>query len=213
MKSVVGVSGEGLSRQAQEEADAPTAPARPSAWLADAFRAHAPFVANTLRRFGVAATDVPDQLQETFLVVHRIESTYDPDRPIRPWLYGIAYRVAARYRQARGRGLATGDLEESELAAADPLADAALERKEAQALVLEALERIELSRRAVFILADIEGEAAPTIAEALEIPLNTAYSRLRLAREEFAKAVTMLQKRRSARGGPGAATGGGTRHE
>ena len=39
----------------------------------------------------------------------------------------------------------------------------------------------------------------PVIAEALAIPLNTAYSRLRLARRDFADAVTRLQKRRGGR--------------
>ena len=166
----------------------------PPTWLENTFRADAPFVANSLRRFGVQPTDIPDQLQEVFLTVHKISHKYDRSRPLRPWLYGIAYRVAGRYRRG-GRDGASEPVESLALIDPGPLADSALETKQAQALVLAALERVALSRRAVMILADIEGETVPTIAEALEIPLNTAYSRLRLARKEFAKAIHQLNSR------------------
>jgi RNA polymerase sigma-70 factor, ECF subfamily len=177
---------------------APAAPAPPSAWLEEVFRANAGFVANTLRRFGVPAADVGDQLQEVFLVVHRLQETYDAARPLRPWLFGITYRVAARFRQARARAAPTENVDDGIFADRAPLADAALETKEAQSLVLAALERVELSRRAVFLLADLEGEPVTAIADALQIPLNTAYSRLRLAREEFTRAVTLLRRQQGA---------------
>jgi RNA polymerase sigma-70 factor, ECF subfamily len=168
---------------------------RPAFELEELFRAHAGFIANTLRRFGVAPSDLQDQTQEVFLVVHDLRSVYDPQRPIRPWMFGIAYRVAGRYRQARGRGAATEDIADHDIEDAAPRPDAELEVKQAQQLVLEALEHVELSRRAVLILADIEGESAPTIADALQIPLNTAYSRLRIAREEFKNAVVRIRSR------------------
>jgi RNA polymerase sigma-70 factor (ECF subfamily) len=41
---------------------------------------------------------------------------------------------------------------------------------------------------------DLEGFAMPEIAHALGIPLNTGYSRLRLAREELADAVRRLRR-------------------
>lgn len=180
-----------------------TVPAAPTdhAWLEDVFRMHARFVANTLRRFGIAAVDVPDQVQEVFLAVFGARTSFDASRPIRPWLFGFAYRIAGRYRRARGRGGATEDVDDVDLADDRPLADRALETKEAQALALAALERVELSRRAVFVMADLEGEPIPAIAEVLEIPLNTAYSRLRLAREEFAQAARRLKRRAAGPGG------------
>ena len=63
--------------------------------------------------------------------------------------------------------------------------------------MLRALDRVDIGRRAVFILADLEGRAVPEIATELGIPLNTAYSRLRLAREEFAAAALRLAKERT----------------
>jgi RNA polymerase sigma-70 factor (ECF subfamily) len=44
-------------------------------------------------------------------------------------------------------------------------------------------------KREVFVLADLEQMSAPEIAEALEIPLNTVYSRLRTARRAFEDAL------------------------
>lgn len=127
-------------------------------------------------------------------MVHSLRHDYDATRPIRPWLFGIAYRVAGRYRQTKGKQV-IGDTELDADIAEDPgpPADVTMESKEAQALVLEALEHVELSRRAVFILADIEGEPVPDIAASLQIPVNTAYSRLRLARDEFTRAVRRLR--------------------
>ncbi len=156
------------------------------------FREHAPFVANTLRRFGVSPADLPDQLQEVFMVVHGLCHDYDPARPLRPWLFGITYRVAARYRQKKGRQIVADSQLDDRAQDPEPLADISIQSKEAQALVLEALERVELSRRAVFIMAEIDGEPVSDIATALQIPLNTAYSRLRLAREDFARAARRL---------------------
>ena len=61
-------------------------------------------------------------------------------------------------------------------------------------LVLDALARVDLDRRAVFIMHDIEGLPIPEIADALQIPTGTAYSRLRQARIEFADAVRSFRQ-------------------
>ena len=167
-------------------------------WVEEVFRANARFVANTLRRFGVPKADLSDQLQEVFVVVFRMQRAYDTSRPLRPWLFGITYRVAARYRRARGRSREVSEgnaLDDVLLVDRAPLADSELETKQAQALVLAALERVDFDRRAVLILADIEDVPVPAIAESLQIPLNTAYSRLRLARQEFQEAANRLRRK------------------
>lgn len=156
------------------------------------FQEHFSYVWNTLRRLGVREADAQDQAQEVFLVVFELLGDYDPARPIRPWLFGIAYRVACRYR-----ALARHRREVAEGAAPEPVdpsapADASLELAERQALVLRALDTIELGRRAVFIMNVIDERPMPEVAEALQLPLNTAYSRLRLAREDFEAAIKRL---------------------
>lgn len=150
------------------------------------------WVWNTLKRLGVRSVDLKDQCQEVFLTVHHLLPDYDPARPLRPWIFGIAYRVAGRYRTSRAKHPV---MEPVDLADDSPSADEELETKEARALVLQAMQAIELGRRAVFILAEIEERTVPEIADVLGIPLNTAYSRLRVAREEFKQAVTRIQLR------------------
>lgn len=44
-----------------------------------------------------------DLLQETFLQVHRSRHTYEPPRPVRPWIFGIARHVWLMDRRSRGR--------------------------------------------------------------------------------------------------------------
>jgi len=58
---------------------------------------HAEVVFRNLHRLGVRAADVPDLLQETFLVVHRRWVDYDPNRPIEGWLWGIAAGLARNF--------------------------------------------------------------------------------------------------------------------
>jgi len=62
---------------------------------------------------------------------------------------------------------------------------AAVARKEALNLLDRALETIEIGRRAVLVLHEIEQMTAPEISRTLDIPLNTVYSRLRVARLEL----------------------------
>src|SRR3954468_22707869 len=62
--------------------------------LRDIFEAHASHVGNSLRRLGVRDADVPDLVQEVFVVVHRILPDYDTSRPIWPWIFGVVYRTA-----------------------------------------------------------------------------------------------------------------------
>ena len=63
----------------------------------------------------------------------------------------------------------------------------------------DALGALDFDRRAAFVTMDIEGMSAPDAAVALGIPLGTAYSRLRLAREDFSAAVKRLRLKRGER--------------
>jgi RNA polymerase sigma-70 factor (ECF subfamily) len=152
----------------------------------------------------VHESDLLDQAQEAFLVVHSLLPDYDATRPVRPWLFAIAYRIASRYRAlARHRREVRGEAP-FEPVDPTPAADQKLEQAEARELLLEAIQGIDLPRRAVFILSEVEEQSMTDIAAALQIPVNTAYSRLRLAREDFERtARRILAQRASAqRGAP-----------
>jgi RNA polymerase sigma-70 factor (ECF subfamily) len=158
------------------------------------FDEHFAYVWNALRRLGVRDADLEDLAQDVFVRVHAGLHKYDPTRPLRPWLFGIAYRVASDHRRlARHRFELMG-------VAADPVdpaaaADAQLIGAEEQALLRQALADMDLERRAILVMHHVEGVAAAQIAEGLGIPVNTVYSRLRLAREQLAYAVRSARKR------------------
>ena len=148
------------------------------------FEAHFSYVWRTLARLGIAEADREDLASEVFFQVHRRLSTVDFDRPLRPWIFAFAFRVASSHRRlARHRFELIGDLPDTPDSAR--CAHQALEQREAQAVVDRALEGLDLEQRAVFVLYEIDGCAMPEIATALGIPLNTAYSRLRLARRSL----------------------------
>jgi RNA polymerase sigma-70 factor (ECF subfamily) len=160
------------------------------------FDDHFDYVWNTLRRLGVRDVDLEDLAHEVFLKVHGRLDDYDTARPMRPWLFGFAYRVAADHRRlARHRLEVLG----APVEAVDPVRppDERIEADEERVLVDAALAQMSFERRAVLVLHDVEELPVPAIAEELGIPLNTAYSRLRLARDELAAAVKRLRKRRT----------------
>ncbi|MDC0679949.1 RNA polymerase sigma factor [Sorangium atrum] len=171
-------------------------PPRPS--FEEVYQTLLPYVLVVLWRLGVASRDIHDVAHEVFLVVHRRLEDHDPRLSLKPWIAGISANVALRHRAlARNQRelLALDDSEPIELA--DPGLDA--ERRVAQAetqrIVRELIQRMERERRAVFVLYDLEGSDMRDIAQALQIPVNTAWDRLRRARSEFTAAVKRLSAR------------------
>ncbi|APR83737.1 RNA polymerase sigma factor RpoE [Minicystis rosea] len=158
---------------------------------------HFRFVWRSLRRLGVPESDVADAVQDVFLVVHRRLGEFEGRSKVTTWLYGISYRVAHdRRRLAHVRRRADDDeghLDER----ADENADvaAAAERRQGLAMLEAILDDLPMDQRAVFTLFELDGVGGEAIAEMLEIPLGTVYSRLRLAREQFKKALARLQAR------------------
>jgi len=151
------------------------------------------YVLSALRRLGVASADLEDEAHNVFVAVLKRLHTYDPTRPIKPWLFGFAFRVASEYRRKRGRALPLEEPQSVVDAAVRP--DAGYEDARKRSMVQTVLEEIELDRRAVFVLHDIDGFTGDEIARTLEIPLGTVYSRLRLAREDFAAKIRRLAAR------------------
>lgn len=157
------------------------------------FRAELRYLWNVLRRLGVPHEDLEDLAHEVLVAVYRKLDEYSPERPLRPWLFGFAYRTVLHYRRRPRRP--TEPLDES-LSDAAPRPDEQLAMAQDRALVQQALDAMDFDRRAVFVMHDLDGCTSQQIADTLGIPLGTAYSRLRLGREEFAAAVQRLRLRR-----------------
>jgi len=154
----------------------------------EVYRKHFVHVWHTLRRFGVRERDLEDVAHDTFIVAHQRLHTFDTTRSMRPWLSGIAWRLASDYRRrARYRLEVVGHAQEPVSGRGSP--EAAAVQSQARQAVAKALEDLPEEQRVVFIMKEIDGFSVPEIAEALELPLNTLYSRLRLGRARFRQAV------------------------
>lgn len=167
------------------------------------YEEHFQFVWRSLRRLGVRESDVPDAVQDVFIVVHRKLGEFQGRSKVSTWLFGIALRVA-RDRQKLAFTRRQVDDENAVSSCVDDSVDLAadLERKQGLELLEAILDTMPLEQRAVFTLFELEGMTGEAIAEALEVPLGTVYSRLRLARDVFQRAVQRMKAREGARRPP-----------
>jgi RNA polymerase sigma-70 factor, ECF subfamily len=163
--------------------------------------AHCDFVWSTLQRFGVRAADLEDMMQEVFVVVHRRLHTFDGVAQMTTWLYGICERVAADYRRRAYIRREESVEQVPDIATTAGPEDAAVARERRQRLE-QILDQMDLTRRAVFVMFEIEELPCETIAAMIGVPVGTVYSRLHVARLEFKKILARSQ----ARAGGGDAT-------
>jgi RNA polymerase sigma-70 factor (ECF subfamily) len=159
---------------------------------------HVAFVWRSLLRLGLPNGDVPDAVQDVFVVVHRKLGEFEGRSKPTTWLFGICMRVASdRRRRAHVRRERLTTSPPAVIDAAED-ADALLDQRRAR-LALEAiLGRMPEEQRVVFVLFELEGMTGEDIAELLGVPVGTVRSRLRLARDEFERAVARLQAREGA---------------
>jgi RNA polymerase sigma-70 factor, ECF subfamily len=164
----------------------------PSLVFTEVYRESFGFVWRSARALGVRHAAVDDVVQEVFVIVHRRLTEFEGRSSLRTWLSGILLNVVRHHRRAVGRKsphekdepidpdtLAVGVGDPSEMA----------ERSEGTRLVQRILDGFDDDKREIFVLAELEELSVPEIAEALDIKLNTAYSRLRLARADFEQAA------------------------
>ena len=151
-----------------------------------AFEREFDYVLRTLQRMGASPADAQDLTQEVFLVMWRRREDWNPHGPLRPWLAAIAFRVALAHRRRSLREVPAGllDPEDGTRAVDDQLSSAWARRT-----VLETLSALPPKQRAVLVMHELDGVSMKQIASALGLPLFTAYSRLRVARQRFAKEV------------------------
>lgn len=153
---------------------------------------HAAALRLALQRLGGDALDADDLLQEVFVVALRKSTELArADSPV-AWLFGVATKVAATRRRTATWKRWLGLDAAPELASAES-PSRSLEQKQASQLVQAALGVLSAKKRDVFVLFELQGLSGEEIAQALELPLKTVWSRLHYARREFAQEVARLE--------------------
>jgi RNA polymerase sigma-70 factor, ECF subfamily len=154
----------------------------------DVYDRHFGFVWRCLRALGVPPAQLDDAAQEVFLAVHRGLAGFRGEAALRTWLYGIVHNVAFKQRRTVARkGRAEPLL--AEPIGVGPGPEEHAQDAQAAEFVARFAAGLDDKRRAVFVLALVEGLPIPEVAEIVGVPLNTAYTRLRSVRAELREAL------------------------
>jgi RNA polymerase sigma-70 factor (ECF subfamily) len=161
----------------------------------DVYRDYFAFVWRSAKRLGVRDAALDDVVQEVFLIVHRRLEEFEGRSSVRTWLFGITLRVARDYRRSTLRKSPDATVDPDTLRASSAGPGEAAEKAEAVRLLHAILDELDDERREVFVMAELEQITMPEIADALAINVNTAYARLRAARQSFEAALARHRAR------------------
>lgn len=152
------------------------------------YRDHIAFVWAAARRFGVEHASLDDTVQEVFVTAHKKRNELDWEVSARGWLYGVTRRVAFRHRRSSARLLRRrAAVREQPIAASEPQA-----QRDAALVLDRLLAGIDATQRETYVMAELLGMSAPEIAAEHGVPVNTVYSRLRLAKSGLGRTAEQL---------------------
>ncbi len=165
------------------------------------YRQHVQQVARWVTRLGGPVLEVDDVVQEIFMTVYRLLSSFRGASKLSTWLYSITeHAVMTRRRKERFRRMFTfsADPYQYEVTAQGPTPLEELERRQSARVLYRALEGVAENYRAIFILFEIEGLSGEEIAELTGLTLPTVWVRLSRARK---KLIARIEKERGSHGG------------
>jgi len=169
------------------------------------YEANFDFVWRSVRRLGVDEFGVEDVVQEVFLTAHRRLGEFEGRSSVRTWLFAIVVHFVRHYRRTRQRKdvpmQRSGPLPEPDMIA-DPRQQGPLEAAEqgdAVRLLDGLLHELDDDKREVFVLAELAQLTTTEIADVLGSNVNTVYSRLRVARQDFERALARHRAREARR--------------
>ncbi len=155
--------------------------------LVDRYRAP---VFSYLTRCGVATDDRDDLFQDIFIRIHRAAASYDPHRPLHPWLFTIvANAVRNHLRRQRVRSIVGTTAEVVEPTASNPGAERVTAGRQTMAWLEDRIRELPMARREVLLLACVESLPLKEVGAVLGLPLGTVKTHLRRARLTLAEAL------------------------
>ena len=150
-----------------------------------------------LRSVGVQAR-AEELLQEVFLRVVRAKARYTPSAKFTTWLYSIARNLCvdesrrAKFRRHQsldaprgGKDGEAGSAMISSIPSKSVPTDEAAEAPTIRRRLSDAVAKLPVEQREVFLLRQVSGLSFREIAETVEIPENTVKSRMRYALEKL----------------------------
>jgi RNA polymerase sigma factor (sigma-70 family) len=152
-----------------------------------------------LVRCGVEDAARDDLFQEIFAAIHRAASTYQPERPLKPWVLTIvANTVRSHHRKARRRTSALSPTAFPPDGSPAPDSHQLAEARETAGWIERSIAALPVAQREVVTLCCIEQLPQDDVAAALGMPVNTVKTHLRRARLALAQALarrTAAQRR------------------
>lgn len=155
------------------------------------FRAHHQLIWRTLRRLGLSPDLAADTTQQAYLIAaERLSCIREGCE--RAYLFSTAIRLAKTNFRRNRRCQLDADMD----ARVDPRgrAEQVSQQCSARQMMDRVFEKSPTELTTVFVLYELEGLSTPEIAEMLEIPVGTAASRLRRARETFRAAAQRMEQ-------------------
>ncbi|MEO8901100.1 MAG: sigma-70 family RNA polymerase sigma factor [Polyangiaceae bacterium] len=148
------------------------------------------FVWTSVQRLGVESGAIDDVVQEAFIVIHSRLHTVEHPEALRSWVYGVVRRTVSTYHRARrARAVISATADGFEAESHDPTPFDIAQTNSDMQFVAKLLAELDEPRRELLALVDLHEMTVPEAAAALDMPLNTAYSRLRKARLAFEAAL------------------------
>ena len=138
-----------------------------------------------------ARAEVEDLAQETFVRAYRAFPDFDPNGAAKPstWLLTIATRLALDAKKKKSVVDPRAGDEAAAAVAGHSTPELTLERRQLGQALAEAAASLPDDQRAALVLAEVHGLSIAEIAGALEVPENTAKTRLFRAREKMREAM------------------------
>jgi RNA polymerase sigma-70 factor (ECF subfamily) len=160
---------------------------------------HLDFVWRLLQHVGVPEAELDDAAQQVFMVASRkLADIGAADE--RTFLYGTALRVASTVRRAGRRRREVGGVDLTNLQQTTRTAEDLVDQSRARALLDTLLQQMPEELRTIYVLAEIEEFPVPEIARMQGLPVGTATSRLRRAREDFRARLTRWKAQHAVKG-------------
>ena len=138
---------------------------------------------NRFFRSKASAADVADLIQSTFVACIEGQDRYEGTGAFKSYLLGIAFRLLCRHYRSKRRQSDRMDFGSVSAADIAPSPSEILVARQEERLILAALRQIPLEHQTLLELVFWEDFTAADAAEVLGLPLGTAKSRIRRARQ------------------------------